>query len=153
MGSRPTLRIWNRLHAHLLTLLRKAEALELETVVVDSVSVRAFGGGENTGPKPVNRRKPDITHTVMVDRRGVPLAIRTAGANASDQRQIIPVMVDFPKIQGRPGRPKESPDELYTDRGYGSDDTRAWRGWLGIGLQIARRRTEHGSGRSTGSRA
>ena len=153
MGSRPTLGIWNRLHAHLLTLLRKAGALELETVVVDSVSVRAFGGGENTGPKPVNRRKPGTKHTVMVDRRGVPLAIRTAGANASDQRQIIPVVVDFPKIQGRPGRPKESPEELYADRGYGSDDTRAWLSWLGIEPQIARRRTEHGSGRSTGSRA
>ena len=28
----------------------------------------------------------------MVDRHGVPLAIRTAGANASDHRQIIPLI-------------------------------------------------------------
>ncbi len=141
-----TLGIWDRLHAHLLALLRKAGALELETVVVDSVIVRAFGGGENTGPNPVDRRKPGTKHTVLVDRRGVPLAIRTAGANASDQRQIIPVVVDFPKVQGRPGRPKESPDELYADRGYDSDDTRALLGWLGIQPHIAKRRTKHGSG-------
>jgi transposase len=138
--------IWDRLHAHLLTLLRKAGALELDTVVVDSVIVRAFGGGENTGPSPVDRRKPGTKHTVMVDRNGVPLAICTAGANVSDHRQIIPVVIEFPKIKGKPGRPKEHPDELYADRGYDSDDTRALLGWLGIKAKIAKRGTEHGSG-------
>jgi transposase len=138
--------IWDRLHAHLLALLRKAGALELETVVVDSVIVRAFGGGEDTGPSPVDRGKPGTKHTVMVDRNGVPLAICTAGANVSDHRQIIPVVIEFPKVKGKPGRPKEQPDELYADRGYDSDDTRALLAWLGIEPHIAKRRTEHGSG-------
>jgi transposase len=69
--------VWDHLHVHLLKLLRKADALEYEVVIVDSVIVRAFGGGEATGPSPVDRRKPGSKHTVMVDRNGAPLAIRT----------------------------------------------------------------------------
>ncbi len=47
----------------------------------------------------------------MVDRSGIPPAIRTAEANASDHNQILPVVLDFPKVGGVPGRPKELPDE------------------------------------------
>jgi transposase len=98
--------IWGRLHADLLRLLRQADLLDPELVVVDSVIVRAFGGGQATGPSPVDRGKPGSKHTVMVDRHGVPLVIQTNGANASDQTQILPVVIDFPKVGGKPGRPK-----------------------------------------------
>lgn len=138
--------IWDHLHIHLLKLLRKADALENEIVIVDSVIVRAFGGGEATGPSPVDRRKPGSKHTVMVDGTGVPLAIRTVGANVSDQNEILPIIIDFPQVAGKPGRPKELPDVAYADRGYDSDATRALLQWLGIEPKIARRRTPHGSG-------
>ena len=138
--------IWDRLHLHLLELLRRAGELEHETVVVDAVIVRAFGGGEATGPSPVDRRKPGSKHTLMVDRNGIPLSIRTAGANASDHTQILPILLDFPRVGGKPGRPKELPDEAYADRGYDSNDTRLLLSWLGIEPNIARRNTEHGSG-------
>jgi transposase len=138
--------IWDRLHADLLRLLRKAGELEAETVIVDSVTVRAFGGGEATGPSPVDRRKRGTKHTLMVGRHGAPLAIRTAGANASDHRQIIPLVLDYPKVGGKPGRPKEMPDELYADRGFDSERTRGLLRWLGIEPHIAKRRTPHGSG-------
>ena len=82
----------------------------------------------------------------MVDRKGVPLAMRTAGANASDQKRTIPLVLAFPKVGGKPGRPKEMPDELYADRGHGSDSTRWLLAWMGIEPHIARRRTAHGSG-------
>jgi transposase len=138
--------IWDRLHADLLRLLRKAGELETDTVIVDGVTVRAFGGGDQTGPSPVDRRKAGTKHTLLVDRHGVPLAIRTAGANASDHRQIIPLVRDFPKVGGKPGRPKQRPDDLYADRGYDSEGTRQLLRWLGIEPHIARRRTPHGSG-------
>lgn len=139
--------VWDRLHLHLLQLLRRAGELEHETVIVDGVLVRAHGGGEATGPSPVHRRKPGSKHTVMVDANGVPLSIRTAGANASDHTQILPIVVlDYPLVGGKPGRPKETPDTVYADRGYDSDDTRAILSWLGIEPVIARRRSEHGSG-------
>jgi len=138
--------IWDRLHADLLRLLRQADKLDPDVAIVDGVFVRAFGGGEQTGPSPVDRRKKGSKHTLLVDRHGVPLAIRTAGANASDHTQIIPIVLDFPKVGGKPGRPKELPDELYTDRGYDSDATRWLLRWLGIEPHIARRKTPHGSG-------
>jgi transposase len=134
------------LHADLLRLLRKAGELETDTAIIDAVTVRAFGGGEETGPSPVDRRKKGTKHTLMVSRTGVPLAIRTAGANASDHRQILPLVLDFPKVGGVPGRPKELPDDVYADRGYDSDATRALLRWLGIEPHIAKRRTPHGSG-------
>ncbi len=138
--------VWDRLHADLLRLLRKAGELEAETVVIDSVTLRAFGGGEATGPSPVDRRKKGTKHTLMVDRHGVPLAVRTAGANASDHRQIIPRVLDYPKVGGEPGRPKGMPDDLYADRGFDSERTRGLLRWLGIEPHIAKRKTPHGSG-------
>jgi transposase len=138
--------IWDRLHMHLLTVLRKAGDLDLHTAIVDSVQVRAFGGGEATGPSPVDRGKLGSKHTLLVNGEGTPLAIRTAGANASDHTQIIPVVMDFPRVGGQRGRPKEHPDTVHADRGYDSDDTRALLRWLGIEPVIARRNTKHGSG-------
>jgi transposase len=138
--------VWDRLHADLLRLLRQADKLDPDAAVIDSVYVRAFGGGERTGPSPVDRRKKGTKHTLLVDRHGVPLAIRTAPANASDHTQILPVVADFPRIGGKPGRPKEAPDALYADRGYDSDATRWILTWLGVEPHIARRKAEHGSG-------
>src|SRR5947209_16463763 len=138
--------IWDRLHADLLRLLRQADKLDPDVAIVDAVFVRAFGGGEQTGPSPVDRRKKGSKHTLLVDRHGVPLAIRTAGANASDHKQIIPLVLDFPKVGGKPGSPKELPDELYADRGYDSAAARTLLAWLGIEPHIAKRKTPHGSG-------
>jgi transposase len=138
--------IWNRLHIRLLELLRKAGKFDPEIAIIDGVIVRAFGGGEGTGPSPVDRRKKGSKHTIMVDRCGVPMAIRTIGANASDHTQIIPLVLDFPRVGGKPGRPQELPDTVYADRGYDSDDTRALLRWLGVEPVIAKRKTSHGSG-------
>src|SRR3954451_1348500 len=80
--------VWDRLHADLLSALKRAGKLDLDTVIIDGVTVLAFGGGEATGQSPVDRRMPGTKHTVMVNKAGVPLVIRTAGANASDLKQI-----------------------------------------------------------------
>ena len=139
--------IWDRLKVDLLGQLKRAGKLDLDTVIIDGVTLRAFGGGEATGPSPVDRRKKGTKHTLMVNKAGVPLAVRSAGANASDHAQILPVVVlDFPRVGGKPGRPKELPDEVYADRGYDSEAARAFLRWLGIEPHIAKRRTGHGSG-------
>jgi transposase len=138
--------IWDHVHADLLRQLREAGKLDMDLVVVDGVYVRTFGGGEETGPSPVDRRKSGTKHTLLVSDTGVPLAIRTAGANASDHTQIIPIVLDFPAVGGKPGRPKQLPDTLLADRGYDSDATRWILRFLGIEPRIAKRRAPHGSG-------
>jgi transposase len=94
----------------------------------------------------VDRAKKGSKHTLLVDRHGVPLAIRTAGANASDHRQIIPVVLQFPRVGGKVGRPKEHPDALYADAGYDCEATRWLLRWLGIEPKINKGKSAHGSG-------
>lgn len=138
--------IWGRLHADMLRLLKEAGKLEEDTAIVDSVTVRAFGGGDNTGKNPTDRARKGVKHTVMVDGDGAVLAIRSAGANESDHTQIIPTVMDFPQIGRKDGEPEQMPEVLYADRGYDSEATRAILRWLGIEPKIAKRGTPHGSG-------
>jgi transposase len=138
--------IGGALHRKLLELLNRDGKLEPDIVVVDSTLVPAPGGGEETGPNPTDRSKTGTKHTLMVDATGVPMALCTTGANVSDQVQILPIIMDFPRVKGKAGRPKELPDEVYADRGYDNDSARLLLRWLGIEPKIAKRRTEHGSG-------
>jgi transposase len=138
--------VWDRVHADLLRMLREAGKLDTSLAVIDSVIVRAFGGGQMTGPSPVDRRKPGTKLTVLVSRTGVPLVTRTAGANASDHTQLLPVVMKFPRVKGLRGRPREHPAILVGDRGYDSRATRQLLRWLGIRPQIAKRLSNHGSG-------
>jgi len=63
--------IWDRLHAYLLGLLKRAGELDADAVAGDGIYVR-FLAGEATGPSPVDRRKKGTKHTVMVDRHPQP---------------------------------------------------------------------------------
>ena len=137
--------IWDKLHMLLLTMLRQENELHMKTVIIDSTQVRAFGGGDATGPSPVDRRKKGTKYTLMVDRDGVPLVIHAAAANRSDQLEILPTVVSFPVVPGKPGRPRTHPEKLYADAGYDCEATRSILRWLGIEPHIRRRNSEHGS--------
>lgn len=137
--------IWDQLHRLLLTMLNHARQLHLETAIIDSTQIRAFGGGESTGPSPVDRRKKGTKFTLLVDRNGTPLVMHVAPANSSDHREILPAVIDFPAIGGRPGRPRTHPESLYGDAGYDSNPTRQILCWLGIQPHIRYRSGEHGS--------
>ena len=65
-----------------LTMLHQQQQLHLETAIIDSTQVRAFGGGDATGLSPVDRRKKGTKFTLLVDRDGVPLVIHTSPANS-----------------------------------------------------------------------
>jgi len=137
--------IWDRLHQLLLTMLNHEKQLHLETVVIDTTLVRAFGGGDATGPSPVDRRKKGTKYTLLVDREGVPLVIRAVPANRSDHCEILPAVVAFPNVAGKPGRPRTHPDHLYADAGFDCETTRTLLRWLGIEPHIRYRNDKHGS--------
>lgn len=49
----------------------------------------------------------------------------------SDRRETIPIVLDFPQIGGKPGRPKKHPGELCAGGGHHCASTRAMLTWLG----------------------
>jgi transposase len=117
--------LFGSLHQLFLDALRRAGKLSADTVILDSFHVRAHGGGELTGPNPTDRRKKGSKHTVLVDERRTPLVILTCGSHVSDHGQILPAVLAFPKIRGKPRAPKTRPKKLYADPGYDSAAARA----------------------------
>lgn len=137
--------IWNRLHEKLLTELNRRKALNTEIVIVDSSQIRAFGGGEETGPSPVDRRKKGTKLTLVADPGGAPMVLRAASANTSDHCEILSAIAAVPKIRGRRGRPRSGPRVVYADAGYDSDSTRDVLKMIKITSHIRRRNAPHGS--------
>jgi hypothetical protein len=80
--------------------------LTLEVLAAKEVSVStpAFGGGQQTGPSPVDRRKKGTKHSLVVDWHGAQLVIPLAGANTRNPRELVPLVVEFPKWGGKNGR-------------------------------------------------
>ena len=104
------------------------------------------GGGEKTGPSPVDRRKAGSKHHLLTDAQGVPVVVKLTGANRHDVTQLLPLTNSVPPMAGQVGRPLQRPQRMYADRAYDSQPHRDQLRGLGIEPHLARRRTEHGSG-------
>src|SRR5829696_1473659 len=78
-------------------------------------------GGEQTGPNSVDRGKPGSKYHLVVDRNGIPLAVRLSAANAHDTTQLLPLIDVIPSIRdprGKPERPRKRPAKLHGDKAY-----------------------------------
>ena len=78
----------------------------------------------------------------MVDRGGIPLAVRLSAANAHDSTHLLPLVDAIPPIigpRGRPGRPRKRPAKLHADKAYDSSDLRRALRARRITPRIARR--------------
>ncbi|MFC9432129.1 IS5 family transposase [Streptomyces sp. NPDC056987] len=138
--------VWPRLHATLLTELRRAGLLDLDDCAVDGSHVRALKGGDHVGPSPVDRGRPGSKHHLIVDRLGTPLAVTLTGGNRHDVTQLLPLLDAVPPIRDLRGRPRRRPRRLYADRGYDIDKYRRLLWKRGIKPLIARRGVARGSG-------
>jgi transposase len=138
--------VWETIKLLLLDQLREADKLDFSRVAIDSSLVRAFGGGQRTGPNPTDRRRPGSKHHIVADANGIPLVTHVTAANQHDVTQTIPLIDDIPPIQGKPGRPRKRPDEAYADRAYDSEPHREQMRKRGITPHFARRNEPHGSG-------
>jgi transposase len=129
-----------------LAELEYAGRIDWSRAAVDSSHARARGGGEKTGPSPVDRRKKGSKHHVVVDGQGTPLAATVTAGNSPDVKELEAVVDAVPPVRGKPGRPRRRPLSLYADRAYDSDPHRERLRRRGIKPMIARRGTRHGSG-------
>jgi transposase len=131
-----------RLHAVLLNWLGASGVIDWCRASLDSLSVRAKRGGDGTGPSPVDRGERGSTHHLVVDRNGVPLAVRLSAASVHDSKCHEPVIDAIPSItgpRGRPGRPRRRPAKLHADTAYDSSEKRRALRSRGIAPRIARR--------------
>ena len=137
---------WDKVHKVLLDKLRGADKIDWRRAVIDSSSVRAAYGGEETGPSPVDRAKPGGKHHVITDGKGNPLTSSVTKANAHDITQLAPLVNRLPAVAGKVGRPRRKPQAMQGDRGYDSEPHREGLRRMGIRPLLAERDTDNGSG-------
>ena len=107
--------VWRHVPLRMLAMLLQRGSWSGSAVLVDSNHVRAFGGGDRSGPRPVDRRKPGTKLTLHTDLRGTPLVLFSAPAHSSDHHEILPTVTAYPPIGGLLGRPPRSADLLLAD--------------------------------------
>lgn len=78
----------------------------------------------------------------MVDRRGIPLAIRQSAANVHDSKMLEATVDAIPAVKGRRGRPRQRPVKLHADKGYDYPRCRQALRQRGIRPRIARKGIE-----------
>ena len=141
--------VWHQLHAVLLAELNAADLIDWSRAIIDGTLAKAPEGGDDTGPNPTDRGKSGSKHHVLTDANGIPLAVVLTAANVPDVVAVPEVLTAMPPVGGKPGPPRELPDRRQGDRGYDSDPLRKFLRWLGIVPELAKRRTDHGSGMGT----
>lgn len=100
--------IWDRIRAAILARLNRAGEIDWRRGSIDSGSVRSPGGGAMTGPNPTDRRKLGSKHHILVDGRGIPLAVMTTGANRHDSQAFIPLLDALVGVGGKPAAGDDS---------------------------------------------
>jgi IS5 family transposase len=78
----------------------------------------------------------------VVDRRGIPLAIRQSAANVHDSKMLEVTVDAIPPVKGRRGRPRQRPAKLHADKGYDYPRCRQALRQRGILPRIARKGIE-----------
>ena len=126
--------------------LARNDQIDWSRAVVDSCSIRAVHGGDQTGPNPTDRAKRGSKRHLICDGRGVPLAVRLTGANRNDSQEALALVDAIPPLHGERGRPRQRPDCVLGDRGYDAAAIRRGLRARHIVPWIAMRRTAHGSG-------
>lgn len=85
---------------------------------------------------------------MITDAGGAPLVVETVAANQHDVTTLLPLIVELPKVAGKPGRPKQKPAKLIADKGFDCQPLRNLLRWLGIEPEIPRcGDSEHGLGK------
>ena len=91
--------VWDLIHFALLDWLARSDQIDWSRAVVDSCSIRAVYGGDQTGPNPTDRAKRGSKRHLLCDGRGVPLAVRLTGANRNDSQEALALVERFPRCR------------------------------------------------------
>jgi transposase len=95
--------VWDLIHFALLDWLARDEQIDWSRAVVDSCSIRAVYGGDQTGPNPTDRAKRGSKRHLICEGQGVPLAVRLTGANRNDSQEALALVDAIPHPSRRTG--------------------------------------------------
>lgn len=109
--------------------------LHLADVSVDGCITKAPGGGDKSGPSPVDRRKGGLKRSLATEGAGIPLGIVSAGAQRHDSPLLAPTLAAAKQQVG----PLPEHVTGHLDAGYDSSVTRALLDDLGFDGEIARK--------------
>lgn len=79
----------------------------------DGTQTKAPLGGEKTGPNPTDRGKSGTKRSLLVDERGVPLAMVVSGANTPDRSLLAETLAER-QVEA----PADAAENLCLDKGY-----------------------------------
>lgn len=103
---------WGRIQEVLSAHLRGADQIACSRFVVDTGQVRAVGGGEETGPRPVDRSRPGSQHAIVTAAQGAPWVIDPVPADTPDANRTVPLIDAVPPSPARrvaPGAARTAP--------------------------------------------
>ncbi|OLZ81771.1 transposase, partial [Chromobacterium violaceum] len=89
-----------------------------------------------------DRGKCGSKRHIIVDRRGLPLALCITGANRHDSIVCETLVDAIPAVPGLPGRPRQKPYKRHADKGYDYRRCREHLNRRRILVRIARRGVE-----------
>jgi transposase len=122
------------LHRLALEQYDRLIGLDLEELAVDGCLTKAPCGGEKAGRSPVDRGKQGLKRSTVVEGRGVPVQLVSAGANRHDAPLLELTLAGLTKLGPLP---KEVTTHL--DRAYDGGPTRALLDRFGFTGAIARK--------------
>lgn len=100
-------------------------------------------GGNVTGPNPTDKGRPGCKRHLVVDAKGIPLAVRLTKANVHDSQLFTELLDAIPALRRRGrGRPQRRPQKAHADKAYDYRKCRAACWARGIQPRIARRGIE-----------
>jgi transposase len=134
--------VWQRLHQALLDCLGDADQIDWSRAALDAATVPAPRGGEATGPNPTDRGKAGTKRHIVVDRRGIPLAVTLSAANVNEGQRLEATLDAIAPIKRPCGRPRKRPVKLHADKAYDAAEKRRALRRRGIIPRIARRGVE-----------
>ncbi|WP_143809136.1 IS5 family transposase [Paraburkholderia susongensis] len=134
--------VWDKLHLAMFRRLRQHDQIDWGRASLDAPSVAKPPGGQETGPNPTDRGKLGTKRHLVVDARGVPLAITITGANRHDSITFERTADAIPVVPGLQGQPRKRPHKLHADKGSDFARCRRYLKQRGITARIARRGVE-----------
>jgi transposase len=135
--------VWERIHRKVLNRLHDVGRIDWSRASLDSASIPAKGGGNDTGPNPTDQGRRGTKRHLLIDRNGIPLAALLTAANVHDSKVFEAILEAIPPIQRRRlGRPRCRPEKLHADKAYDIARCRKYLRKRGIACRIARKGVE-----------